>query len=124
MSSALANALVRCAWRRARPVLSANPLLIVLIGAFIVVAPVLAVVAGRRIGAAIGPSVAADEGFAVAIVLGFCGSIAATLAFATLISPGAAFLGSQLQVAPVSSLTVFAWLTLFPLGGRLWRCLQ
>ena len=104
MSSALASTLARCAVRRARPVLVANPLVAAAAALLAVTTPPLAVVAGRRLGAAIGPAVAREDGVAAALVLGLALSAAAAGALTVLAAPGVAVLGSQLRTAPIRPL--------------------
>lgn len=116
MSSALASTLARCAVRRARPVLAANPLVAAAAALLAVTTPPLAVLAGERLGAALGPVVAEEEGVAAALVLGLALTAAAAGALTALAAPGAAALGSQLRAAPIRRLEAFVWLTLAPLA--------
>jgi hypothetical protein len=110
----LSRAVAACSWRRVSPFLRQNPLVALVAAALAAAVPVVAVVFGRRLAAGFAEAVAADETFAhvLALDLAFSGAlIGATIAS---LAPGRAFLGAQLEAAPVSRLASFVALTAVP----------
>lgn len=90
-----------CAWRRARPVLVANPLLALGAVAAALAAPAAALWAGTRLAESF-DRVAADGVFLDALALGVGIPAAVLGASVALLAPGPAALGEQLEAAPVT----------------------
>jgi hypothetical protein len=111
----LVRTLFVCSCRRLLPFVRRNPLLAVLAAGGLAAVPPFGLALGNDIGPALGVAVGADRAVAEALVLGavvsgaFAGTMIATLA------PGVAFLGEQLQVAPLERCPSFAAFTALPL---------
>jgi hypothetical protein len=110
----------RCAWRRLRPALAQNPLLAFAAAASCAGVPVVAIVAGVRVGARYAELVR-DETVLRSLALGIGATGLVGGAAVALLAPAVAHLGSALEAAPISR-TAAAWsLTIAPacVGGAL-----
>lgn len=103
----------RCAWRRLRPALEQNPLLVLAAGAACVAIPVAAVVAGVRLDAQYA-ELARDDAALRALALGLGATGLVGGAAVALLAPGAAQLGRALEGAPITRVDAAWALTIAP----------
>lgn len=110
----LFRATVVCAGRRALGVFAANPVVALCVGGVVVALPLLAALAGRKLGPDLAVALASEEALArsFALSVGFTSALAGAAVAA--LAPREA-LGPQLAAAPVSRFVTFLSVTALPL---------